>query len=86
MLFAWVVQFPATEVIVMYIRQERLSGYKGSGMCWQSGKGQLRKSKILLDLAYCIQDSCCSGAHQDSSPWKVLVLLSMIVFDTHLRF
>ena len=81
-MFAWAVQFPATEVIVKL----HTSGLEGSGVCSQSGTGQLSKSSILLDLAYCIQDSHCSGAHQSSSPWKVLLLLSVIVFDTHLRF
>lgn len=87
-MFAWAVQFPATEVIVKLHTsgRKRHSGLGGSGVCSQPGRGQLGKSSILLDLACCIQDGCCSGAHQGSSPWKILLLLSVIVFDIHLRF
>lgn len=87
-MFAWAVQFPATEVIVKLSTsgRKRHSGLEGSGVCSQSERGQLNKRTILLDLVYCIWDSCCSGAHQGSSPCKVLLLLSVIVFGTHLRF
>jgi len=87
-MFAWAALFPATEVIVKLRtsgRKRRL-GLGSSEVCSQSGRGQLSKNSILLDLACCIQDSRCSGACQGSSPWKVMLLLSAIVFDTHLRF
>lgn len=64
--------------------RKRHSGLEGSGVCLHSGRGQQNKRTMLLGLACCIQDSCCPGAHQGTSPWKVLLLLS--VTDTHLRF